>query len=189
MHPTDGNLCVHLCSSQQILSRLISHWQLTKEKQFTSACSYSVLKREMWPGNTMVSRLCRSWKCNDSERTIHPEQQHTYRFSDVFLTQWGQKRSFFSVFFLGNYYYMTHWNDMVNRTTVLTVENASFVNQGVYSASYVGDSPLRGAWMRLIVRGLLDVDIFKQQKHTEGYTIRVRTFQMKMSQVLSLEMC
>ncbi|XP_041790691.1 tyrosine-protein kinase receptor Tie-1 isoform X2 [Chelmon rostratus] len=52
----------------------------------------------------------------------------------------------------GNYYYMTHWNDMINRTAVLTVENAAFANQGIYSASYVGDSPLQGAWMRLIVR-------------------------------------
>ncbi|XP_051929290.1 tyrosine-protein kinase receptor Tie-1 isoform X3 [Hippocampus zosterae] len=52
----------------------------------------------------------------------------------------------------GNYYYMTHWNDMVNRTAVLTVENAALANQGIYSASYVGDSPLQGAWMRLIVR-------------------------------------
>lgn len=51
---------------------------------------------------------------------------------------------------------MTHWNDMINRTAVLTVENAAFANQGIYSASYVGDSPLQGAWMRLIVRGLLD---------------------------------
>ncbi|XP_071342511.1 tyrosine-protein kinase receptor Tie-1 isoform X3 [Trachinotus anak] len=52
----------------------------------------------------------------------------------------------------GNYYYMTHWNDMNNRTAVLTVENAAPANQGIYSASYVGDSPLQGAWMRLIVR-------------------------------------
>ncbi|XP_034439141.1 tyrosine-protein kinase receptor Tie-1 isoform X4 [Hippoglossus hippoglossus] len=52
----------------------------------------------------------------------------------------------------GNYYYMTHWNDMINRTAVLTVEDAAFANQGIYSASYVGDSPLHGAWMRLIVR-------------------------------------
>uniref|UniRef100_A0A3Q4ADV3 Tyrosine-protein kinase receptor Tie-1 n=1 Tax=Mola mola TaxID=94237 RepID=A0A3Q4ADV3_MOLML len=51
-----------------------------------------------------------------------------------------------------NYYYMTHWNDMINRTAVLTLENAGFANQGIYSASYVGDSPLQGAWMRLIVR-------------------------------------
>ena len=53
---------------------------------------------------------------------------------------------------------MTHWNDMINNTAVLTVENVAFPNQGIYSASYVGDSPLGGAWMRLIVRGLLDPD-------------------------------
>nr|XP_057929973.1 tyrosine-protein kinase receptor Tie-1 isoform X2 [Doryrhamphus excisus] len=56
----------------------------------------------------------------------------------------------------GNYYYMTHWNDMVNHTAVLTVENAAFANEGIYSASYVGDSPLQGAWMRLIVRDCPD---------------------------------
>lgn len=58
-----------------------------------------------------------------------------------------------NVLCVGNYYYMTHWNDVVNRTAVLTVENAALANQGIYSASYVGDSPLQGAWMRLIVRG------------------------------------
>uniref|UniRef100_A0A7N6AAG4 Tyrosine-protein kinase receptor Tie-1 n=1 Tax=Anabas testudineus TaxID=64144 RepID=A0A7N6AAG4_ANATE len=59
----------------------------------------------------------------------------------------------FYVFCVGNYYYMTHWNDMINRTAVMTVENVTLANQGIYSASYVGDSPLHGAWMRLIVRG------------------------------------
>lgn len=53
---------------------------------------------------------------------------------------------------------MTHWNEMINGTAVLAVENAAFANQGIYSASYVGDSPLKGAWMRLIVRGLLSPD-------------------------------
>ncbi|KAM4549220.1 tyrosine-protein kinase receptor Tie-1 isoform 2-T2 [Odontesthes bonariensis] len=52
----------------------------------------------------------------------------------------------------GNYYYMTHWNEVINHTAALTVENAAFANQGFYSATYVGDSPLHGAWMRLIVR-------------------------------------
>uniref|UniRef100_A0A672HGF8 receptor protein-tyrosine kinase n=1 Tax=Salarias fasciatus TaxID=181472 RepID=A0A672HGF8_SALFA len=56
------------------------------------------------------------------------------------------------LFFVGNYYYTTHWHDFVNRTAVLTVDNATFTNQGIYSASYVGASPLHGAWMRLIVR-------------------------------------
>lgn len=52
----------------------------------------------------------------------------------------------------GNYYYMTHWDDVSNSTAVLTVEKAALANQGIYSASYVGDSPIYGAWMRLIVR-------------------------------------
>ncbi len=84
----------------------------------------------------------------------------------------------FYVFRVGNYYYMTHWDDMINRTAVLTVENAAFANQGIYSASYVGDSPLGGAWMRLIVRGLLDPDI-DTQKHTHAgiCTVRVRLYQ------------
>lgn len=59
------------------------------------------------------------------------------------------------VFFVGNYYYMTHWDDMTNHMAVLLVENVAFANQGIYSASYVGDTPINGAWMRLIVRGLL----------------------------------
>ncbi|XP_063357491.1 tyrosine-protein kinase receptor Tie-1 isoform X1 [Pelmatolapia mariae] len=53
----------------------------------------------------------------------------------------------------GNYYYMTHWIDMFNETVELTVENVKLDNQGIYSASYVGDTPIKGAWMRLIVRG------------------------------------
>uniref|UniRef100_A0AAX7UJR1 receptor protein-tyrosine kinase n=1 Tax=Astatotilapia calliptera TaxID=8154 RepID=A0AAX7UJR1_ASTCA len=32
-------------------------------------------------------------------------------------------------------------------------ESTYLDNQGIYSASYVGDTPLNGAWMRLIVRG------------------------------------
>uniref|UniRef100_A0A674MW75 Tyrosine-protein kinase receptor Tie-1 n=1 Tax=Takifugu rubripes TaxID=31033 RepID=A0A674MW75_TAKRU len=59
----------------------------------------------------------------------------------------------------GNYYYMTHWNEMVNSTAVLTVENTTIANQGIYSASYMGDTPLHGAWMRLIVRGWCEADI------------------------------
>lgn len=77
----------------------------------------------------------------------------------------------FSAFGVGNYYYMTHWNDMVNHTAVLTVEDAAFANQGIYSASYVGDIPLHGAWMRLIVRGLLDPDIHTfRHTHTHPHT-------------------
>lgn len=69
---------------------------------------------------------------------------------------------------------MTHWNDMINQTAVLTVENAGFANQGIYSASYVGDSPLQGAWMRLIVRGWLDPDVYtlsNRNRHTKKHTV------------------
>lgn len=65
----------------------------------------------------------------------------------------------FDVVLLGNYFSMTHSDDMINHTAVLTVENAAFANQGIYSASYMGDSPLQGAWMRLIVRGMLESGI------------------------------
>lgn len=70
----------------------------------------------------------------------------------------------FVCLFAGNYHYMTHWNDMVNGTAVLTVEDVKTSNQGIYSASYVGDSPLNGAWMRLIVRGSLDHNVLARQK-------------------------
>ncbi|XP_019749913.1 tyrosine-protein kinase receptor Tie-1 isoform X2 [Hippocampus comes] len=81
--------------------------------------------------------------------TITANKGETVHLSMVLLS--SQKRDV-TWKYNGNYYYMTHWNDMVNRTAVLTVENAALANQGIYSASYVGDSPLRGAWMRLIVR-------------------------------------
>uniref|UniRef100_A0A8C9WCT0 Tyrosine-protein kinase receptor Tie-1 n=1 Tax=Scleropages formosus TaxID=113540 RepID=A0A8C9WCT0_SCLFO len=54
----------------------------------------------------------------------------------------------------GNYYYMTHWVDVINKTAVLTLDNVLKTHEGIYSASYVGDSPLYGAYMRLIVRGI-----------------------------------
>ncbi|XP_061681376.1 tyrosine-protein kinase receptor Tie-1 isoform X3 [Syngnathoides biaculeatus] len=81
--------------------------------------------------------------------TITANKGETVHLSMVLLS--SQKRDV-TWKYNGNYYYMTHWNDMVNRTAVLTVENAALANQGIYSASYVGDSPLQGAWMRLIVR-------------------------------------
>ncbi|XP_041705236.2 tyrosine-protein kinase receptor Tie-1 isoform X3 [Coregonus clupeaformis] len=52
----------------------------------------------------------------------------------------------------GNYFYMTHWGDVSNSTAVLTLEDVASANEGIYSASFVGDSPVYGAWMRLIVR-------------------------------------
>ncbi|XP_077391315.1 tyrosine-protein kinase receptor Tie-1 isoform X2 [Festucalex cinctus] len=81
--------------------------------------------------------------------TLTANKGETVHLSMVLLS--SQKRDV-TWKYNGNYYYMTHWNDMVNRTAVLTVENAALANQGIYSASYVGDSPLQGAWMRLIVR-------------------------------------
>ncbi|KAJ7986271.1 hypothetical protein DPEC_G00338210 [Dallia pectoralis] len=52
----------------------------------------------------------------------------------------------------GNYLYMTHSGDVLNQTAVLTVDDVAKANEGIYSASFVGDSPVYGAWMRLIVR-------------------------------------
>ncbi|KAK3557594.1 hypothetical protein QTP70_030524 [Hemibagrus guttatus] len=54
--------------------------------------------------------------------------------------------------FDGNYYYMTNWGDVENRTAVLTINDVNPSKAGIYSASYVGDSPIFGAWMHLIVR-------------------------------------
>lgn len=50
---------------------------------------------------------------------------------------------------------MTNWQDVQNRTAVLTIEDVRQNNAGIYSASYVGDSPIYGAWMHLIVRGIV----------------------------------
>uniref|UniRef100_A0A665TQ90 receptor protein-tyrosine kinase n=1 Tax=Echeneis naucrates TaxID=173247 RepID=A0A665TQ90_ECHNA len=44
------------------------------------------------------------------------------------------------------------YNGKLSHTEGRELNNAAFANQGIYSASYVGDSPLQGAWMRLIVR-------------------------------------
>ncbi|XP_067315968.1 tyrosine-protein kinase receptor Tie-1 isoform X3 [Pseudorasbora parva] len=54
--------------------------------------------------------------------------------------------------FNGNYYYMTPVADVQNSTAVLDLEEVNESNAGIYSASYVGDSALYSAWMRLIVR-------------------------------------
>lgn len=68
---------------------------------------------------------------------------------------------------------------MVNRTAVLTVENAALANQGIYSASYMGDTPLHGAWMRLIVRGLFGADLGTEAKQTQELLSSL--FQLQMS--------
>ncbi|KAM9796440.1 tyrosine-protein kinase receptor Tie-1 isoform X2 [Syngnathus typhle] len=97
---------------------------------------------------TMINNFARA-NFVPTHLTITANRGETVHLSMVLLS--SQKRDV-TWKYNGNYYYMTHWNDMVNHTAVLTVENSALANQGIYSASYVGDSPLQGAWMRLIVR-------------------------------------
>uniref|UniRef100_A0A673MJZ1 Tyrosine-protein kinase receptor Tie-1 n=1 Tax=Sinocyclocheilus rhinocerous TaxID=307959 RepID=A0A673MJZ1_9TELE len=52
----------------------------------------------------------------------------------------------------GNYYYMTPIADVQNRTAVLDLMKVDESHTGIYSVSYVGDSALYSAWIRLIVR-------------------------------------
>uniref|UniRef100_A0A672N759 receptor protein-tyrosine kinase n=1 Tax=Sinocyclocheilus grahami TaxID=75366 RepID=A0A672N759_SINGR len=54
--------------------------------------------------------------------------------------------------FNGNYYYMTPIADVQNCTAVLVLMKVDENNAGIYSVSYVGDSALYSAWIRLIVR-------------------------------------
>uniref|UniRef100_A0A673KAW9 receptor protein-tyrosine kinase n=1 Tax=Sinocyclocheilus rhinocerous TaxID=307959 RepID=A0A673KAW9_9TELE len=51
-----------------------------------------------------------------------------------------------------NYYYMTPIADVQNCTAVLDLMKVDENNAGIYSVSYVGDSALYSAWIRLIVR-------------------------------------
>ncbi|KAG7272152.1 hypothetical protein CRUP_010221 [Coryphaenoides rupestris] len=69
-----------------------------------------------------------TWKYNGESTTVRVD--------------WGE----------GNYNYITHWKDFSNNTVVLTVEDVALTNQGIYSANYIGESPLMGSWMRLIIR-------------------------------------
>uniref|UniRef100_A0A3B3SL89 Tyrosine-protein kinase receptor Tie-1 n=1 Tax=Paramormyrops kingsleyae TaxID=1676925 RepID=A0A3B3SL89_9TELE len=54
----------------------------------------------------------------------------------------------------GNFYYTTHWTEFTNNTATLLIEGLTKGHEGVYSANYMGDSPLYGTYMRLIVRGM-----------------------------------
>ncbi|XP_073707415.1 tyrosine-protein kinase receptor Tie-1 isoform X2 [Garra rufa] len=54
--------------------------------------------------------------------------------------------------FNGNYHYMTPIADVQNRTAVLDLGKVDESHAGIYSASYVGDSALFSAWIRLIIR-------------------------------------
>ncbi|MBN3316135.1 TIE1 kinase, partial [Atractosteus spatula] len=54
--------------------------------------------------------------------------------------------------FNGNYYHITHSADITNGTAVLKVDEVKLSDSGVYSACYMGDSPLSSVYFRLIVR-------------------------------------
>ncbi|XP_061094592.1 tyrosine-protein kinase receptor Tie-1 isoform X2 [Conger conger] len=56
----------------------------------------------------------------------------------------------------GNYYSTTHWAEFTNNTAVMTLHNLVQNHAGFYSGCYMGDSPIYGAWMRLIVRACPD---------------------------------
>ncbi|KAJ8376269.1 hypothetical protein SKAU_G00068490 [Synaphobranchus kaupii] len=58
--------------------------------------------------------------------------------------------------FNGNYYSTTHWGEFTNNTAVMTLHNLVQNHAGFYSGCYMGDSPIYGAWMRLIVRACPD---------------------------------
>ncbi|XP_048832608.1 tyrosine-protein kinase receptor Tie-1 isoform X2 [Brienomyrus brachyistius] len=58
--------------------------------------------------------------------------------------------------FNGNFHYTTHWTEFMNNTATLQIENLTKSLEGVYSANYMGDSPLYGTYMRLIVRACRD---------------------------------
>lgn len=154
------------CVPQQILSQLILLWRPAWEIQWTSAWSWSTPKGEMWPGSTTVSQKI---KYQETWRVLLDSLTQCRQYVHVFFS--------FLLFFLfaGNYHYMTHWIDMVNGTAVLTVEDVKTSNQGIYSASYVGDSPLNGAWMRLIVRGSLDHNVLARKRKTHTLFCKTRS--------------
>ncbi|XP_029473959.1 tyrosine-protein kinase receptor Tie-1 isoform X3 [Rhinatrema bivittatum] len=53
----------------------------------------------------------------------------------------------------GTFYQFTYKKDIVDRVVTLSIPNVSLSKTGVYSAGFMGDSPLVGAFFRLIVRG------------------------------------
>ncbi|XP_036377294.1 tyrosine-protein kinase receptor Tie-1 [Megalops cyprinoides] len=56
----------------------------------------------------------------------------------------------------GNYYHTTDKGELSNNTAVMTLENLTQSHAGIYSACFMGDSPIYGAWMRVIVRACSD---------------------------------
>ncbi|KAI3368549.1 hypothetical protein L3Q82_025559 [Scortum barcoo] len=80
---------------------------------------------------TMINNLGRDFV--PTHLTLTANKGETVHLSMLLLS--SQKRDV-TWKYNGNYYYMTHWDDVINRTAVLTVENVAFANQGIYSASY-----------------------------------------------------
>lgn len=67
---------------------------------------------------------------------------------------WGHGRSQITLCPLaGTYYQTTDRGEVQDDHVVLTLPNVSVSENGVYSATFMGDSPLWSAFYRLIVRG------------------------------------
>ncbi|XP_057194776.1 tyrosine-protein kinase receptor Tie-1 isoform X2 [Triplophysa rosa] len=93
---------------------------------------------------------------NDSKGHFRPvRMSQTASIGDtVHLTMdvlWMERRDI-KWTFNGNYIYMTPSADVQNHTAVLDLEKVDKSHAGIYSARYVGESPLFSAWMRLIIR-------------------------------------
>lgn len=73
---------------------------------------------------------------------------------------------------------MTPIADVENRTAVLDLEKVDESHTGIYSASYVGDSPLYSAWMRLIIRGnIFSITSLFQYIHVIEFSYSLLYFQ------------
>ncbi|KAG7487648.1 hypothetical protein MATL_G00025820 [Megalops atlanticus] len=68
----------------------------------------------------------------------------------------AKKRSDITWKYKGNYYHTTDKGELSNNTAVMTLENLTQSQAGIYSACFMGDSPIYGAWMRVIVRACPD---------------------------------
>ncbi|KAM9129322.1 tyrosine-protein kinase receptor Tie-1 isoform 2-T2 [Pangshura tecta] len=53
----------------------------------------------------------------------------------------------------GTFYQTTHWGEVNGTLFTLTLPDVGLSENGVYSATFIGDSPLTSAFYRLIVRG------------------------------------
>lgn len=70
------------------------------------------------------------------------------------LSLWGQKQApTHALLGTGSYYQTTHKGEMKDDLFSLTLRDVGMQDNGVYSATFIGDSPLASAFFRLIVRG------------------------------------